>query len=45
MIESLQNDKIKYLVRLTSDNRFWRKEVVFVVKGRQENERTKRYHN
>lgn len=43
MIESLQNDKIKYLVRLTSDNRFRRKEGVFVVEGRQENERAIRF--
>ncbi len=43
MIESLQNDKIKYLVRLTSDNRFRKKEGVFVIEGRQENERALRF--
>lgn len=39
MIESLKNDKIKYISRLITDNRFRKKEEVFVVEGRQENER------
>ncbi|KMQ70072.1 rRNA methyltransferase [Chryseobacterium koreense CCUG 49689] len=39
MIESPQNDKIKYLVRLISDNRFRKKSGVFTVEGKQENER------
>lgn len=39
MIESLQNDKIKYLARLTADNRFRKKSEVFVVEGQQENQR------
>lgn len=39
MIESLQNDKIKYLSRLLADNRFRKKEGVFTVEGVQENER------
>ncbi len=39
MIESLQNEKIKNLVRLSSDNRFRKKSGVFVVEGKQENER------
>ncbi len=43
MIESLQNDKIKYLVRLTTDNRFRKKSEVFVVEGKQENQRAIRF--
>ena len=39
MIESLQNEKIKNLIRLSSDNRFRKKSGVFVVEGKQENER------
>ncbi len=39
IIESLQNPKIKYVDRLITDNRFRRKENVFVVEGVQENER------
>lgn len=38
-IESLQNEKIKNLNRLTTDNRFRKKSGVFVVEGKQENER------
>lgn len=38
-IESLQNDKIKHLVRLTNDNRFRKKSNVFIVEGQQENQR------
>lgn len=36
-IESFHNEKIKYLTRLVSDNRFRKKENVFVVEGQQEN--------
>ena len=39
IIESTQNDKIKYLTRLITDNRFRKKSGVFVVEGKQENER------
>lgn len=38
-IESLQNDKIKNLTRLYTDNRFRKKSGLFVVEGQQENER------
>ena len=38
-IESLQNEKIKNLNRLITDNRFRKKSGVFVVEGKQENER------
>lgn len=43
MIESLQNDKVKYLSRLLSDNRFRKKSGVFAVEGRQENERALKF--
>ncbi|MBW8361604.1 MAG: RNA methyltransferase [Kaistella sp.] len=39
LIESLQNEKIKNLTRLMSDNRFRKKSGTFVVEGKQENER------
>ncbi|WHF50407.1 TrmH family RNA methyltransferase [Chryseobacterium gotjawalense] len=39
IIESTQNEKIKYITRLISDNRFRKKENVFVIEGKQENER------
>ncbi|WKS95015.1 TrmH family RNA methyltransferase [Riemerella columbina] len=39
VIESLQNEKIKYLYRLLSDNRFRKKEKKLVVEGVQENRR------
>ncbi len=39
MIESLQNDKIKNLHRLNTDNRFRKKANLVVVEGQQENER------
>ena len=39
IIESFQNEKIKYVTRLITDNRFRKKEDVFVVEGKQENER------
>lgn len=37
MIESTQNDKIKYLTKISTDNRFRKKERVFLVEGKQEN--------
>ena len=37
LIESLQNDKIKNLTRLITDNRFRKKSGTFVVEGQQEN--------
>ena len=39
IIESFQNEKIKYVTRLITDNRFRKKENVFVVEGKQENAR------
>jgi TrmH family RNA methyltransferase len=38
-IESLQNEKIKNLNRLITDNRFRKKSGIFVVEGKQENKR------
>lgn len=43
IIESAQNEKIKYITRLMSDNRFRKKEDVFVIEGKQENERALKY--
>ena len=43
IIESTQNDKIKYLTRLITDNRFRKKSGVFVVEGKQENERAAQF--
>ena len=43
IIESAQNEKIKYITRLISDNRFRKKEHVFVVEGKQENERALKF--
>lgn len=43
MIESIQNPKIKYLTRLTTDNRFRKREKVFVVEGKQENDRALKF--
>lgn len=37
LIESLQNEKIKNLTRLITDNRFRKKSGTFVVEGEQEN--------
>lgn len=42
-IESLQNDRIKHLIRLNTDNRFRKKSGVFVVEGRQENQRAQKF--
>ncbi len=43
LIESLQNEKIKNLIRLNTDNRFRKKSGVFVVEGKQENERAQKF--
>lgn len=43
MIESPQNEKIKYLTRLSTDNRFRKKSGLFVVEGKQENERAQKF--
>lgn len=43
MIESSQNEKIKYLSRLITDNRFRKKTGLFVVEGKQENARATCY--
>lgn len=44
MIESHQNEKIKNLTKLISDNRFRKKSGLFVVEGQQENERAILFH-
>ena len=43
IIESTQNEKVKYVTRLLADNRFRKKEDVFVVEGKQENERALKF--
>ncbi|RZJ51165.1 MAG: RNA methyltransferase [Chryseobacterium sp.] len=43
LIESFQNDKIKNITKLLTDNRFRKKSGVFVVEGQQENERAQKY--
>ncbi|MDQ0477005.1 RNA methyltransferase [Chryseobacterium sp. MDT2-18] len=43
MIESFQNEKIKYVTRLLTDNRFRKKENVFVIEGKQENDRALKF--
>ncbi|MDV7697081.1 RNA methyltransferase [Chryseobacterium soli] len=43
LIESLQNDKVKYITKLITDNRFRKKSKVFTVEGQQENERAHQY--
>lgn len=43
LIESFQNDKIKHVTKLLSDNRFRKKSNVFVVEGQQENERALKF--
>ncbi|MBB4806536.1 TrmH family RNA methyltransferase [Chryseobacterium defluvii] len=43
MIESFQNDKIKYITKLLTDNRFRKKSGFFTVEGQQENERAQQY--
>ena len=44
MIESFQNPKIKNLIRLTTDNRFRKKQKDFIVEGQQENERALKFN-
>lgn len=39
MIESLQNEKIKHLTRLSTDNRYRKHAGLFIVEGKQENDR------
>lgn len=43
LIESPQNEKIKSLQRLLTDNRFRKKAGVFVVEGQQENQRALKF--
>lgn len=42
-IESFQNEKIKHLIRLNTDNRFRKKLGIFSVEGQQENERAMQF--
>ncbi|KQK27357.1 rRNA methyltransferase [Chryseobacterium aquaticum] len=44
LIESFQNEKIKNITKLLTDNRFRKKSGVFVVEGQQENERAQKYN-
>jgi hypothetical protein len=44
LIESFQNEKVKYITKLLTDNRFRKKSDVFVVEGQQENDRAQKYH-
>ncbi|CAH0150491.1 RNA methyltransferase [Chryseobacterium sp. Bi04] len=44
LIESFQNDKVKNVTKLLTDNRFRKKSNVFVVEGQQENKRAVHYH-
>ncbi|WP_426275664.1 TrmH family RNA methyltransferase [Chryseobacterium sp. S-02] len=44
MIESFQNEKIKGLTKLITDNRHRKKSNVFVVEGDQENERAQQFN-
>lgn len=44
LIESFQNEKVKYVTKLLTDNRFRKKSDVFVVEGQQENDRAQKYH-
>ncbi len=44
LIESFQNEKIKNITKLLTDNRFRKKTGVFVVEGQQENERAQKYN-
>lgn len=43
LIESFQNEKVKYITKLLTDNRFRKKSNVFAVEGQQENERAQRF--
>lgn len=44
LIESFQNEKIKNITKLLTDNRFRKKSGVFVVEGQQENARAQKYN-
>lgn len=44
IIESFQNEKIKNVAKLLTDNRFRKKSGLFVVEGQQENERAQKYN-
>jgi len=44
IIESFQNEKIKNVTKLLTDNRFRKKSGLFVVEGQQENERAQKYN-
>ncbi|MEC3877158.1 RNA methyltransferase [Chryseobacterium salviniae] len=39
LIESFQNEKVKYITKLLTDNRFRKKSNLFAVEGQQENNR------
>lgn len=43
IIESFQNEKIKYISKLLTDNRFRKKSGVFAVEGLQENESAQKF--
>jgi TrmH family RNA methyltransferase len=43
LIESFQNEKVKHVTKLLTDNRFRKKSNVFVVEGQQENERAQEF--
>lgn len=43
LIESFQNEKVKYITKLLTDNRFRKKSGVFAVEGQQENERAQSF--
>jgi len=43
LIESFQNEKVKYITKLLTDNRFRKKSNVFAVEGQQENERAQHF--
>jgi TrmH family RNA methyltransferase len=43
LIESFQNEKVKNITKLLTDNRFRKKSNVFVVEGQQENERAQKF--
>lgn len=43
LIESFQNEKVKYITKLLTDNRFRKKANVFAVEGQQENERAQKF--
>lgn len=43
LIESFQNEKVKYIIKLLTDNRFRKKSNVFAVEGQQENERAQTF--